>query len=91
MSNLKTKCLRDDGKNPQWFIQAVHTLLCRGDHGVVVLVGCVVVGLHLHTVLCPEHLGVLAVSQEVLVVQLQVPQSQTVLLHPQGLKLQRCG
>ncbi len=51
------------------------------------LVGGVVVGLHLHAVLGPEHLGVLAVSQEVLVVQLQVPQSQTVLLHCQGLKL----
>lgn len=54
--------------------QTVHTLLCRADHCVVVLVGSVVVGLDLHTVLCPERLGVLAVSQEVLVVQLQVPQ-----------------
>lgn len=63
-------------------------MLCRADHCVVVLVGTVVVGLHLHSVLGPEHVGVLAVSQEVLVVQLQVPQCQTVLLHPQGLKLQ---
>lgn len=68
----------------------VHTLLCRADHGVVVLVGTVVAGLHLHSVLGPEHLGVLAVSQEVLVVQLKVSQRQPVLLHPQGLKLQGC-
>lgn len=66
------------------------TLLCRADHCVVVLVGAVVVRLHLHAVLSPKHLGVLAILQEVLVVQLQVPQCQTVLLHPQGLKLQRC-
>lgn len=46
----------------------VHTLLCRADHSVVVLGGSVVVGLHLHSVLGPEHLRVLAVSQEVLVV-----------------------
>lgn len=69
-------------------IKKVHTLLCRADQCVVVLVGLVVVGLHLHTVLCSERLGVLAVSQEVLVVLLQVPQCQPVLLHPQGLKLQ---
>lgn len=62
-------------------------MLCSADHGVVVLVGAVVVGLHLHSVLRAEHLGVLAVSQEVLVVLLQVPQRQPVLLHPQGLKL----
>lgn len=66
----------------------VHTLFCRADQCVVVQVGLVVVGLHLHAVLCSEHLGVLAVSQEVLVVLLQVPQSQPVLLHPQALKLQ---
>ena len=63
-------------------------MLRGADHGVVVLVGAVVAGLHLHSVLGPEHLRVLAVSQEVLVVQLQVPQRQAVLLHPQGLKLQ---
>lgn len=62
-------------------------MLCSADHCVVVLVGAVVVGLHLHSVLRAEHLGVLAVSQEVLVVLLQVPQCQPVLLHPQGLKL----
>ncbi len=68
--------------------QTVHTLFGRADHCVVVLVGTVVVGLHLHSVLSPKHLGVLAVSQEVLIVQLQVPQCQPVLLHPHGLKLQ---
>lgn len=66
-------------------------MLCRADHCVVVLVGFVVVGLHMHTVLSPKHLGVLAISQEVLVVLLQIPQSQPVFLHPQGLKLQMKG
>lgn len=65
----------------------VHTLLCRADHCVVVLVGFVVVGFHLHSIFSPKHLRVLTVSQEVLVVLLQVPQCQPVLLHPQGLKL----
>lgn len=67
----------------------VRTLLGGADHRVVVLVGLVVVGLHLHSVLGREHLGVLAVPEEVLVVLLQVSQRQPVLLHPQGLKLQR--
>lgn len=53
------------------------------------LVGLVVVGLDLHTVLGPEHLRVLAVPEEVLVVLLQVPEGQTVLLHPEGLELRR--
>lgn len=66
---------------------ATPTLLGAADHRVVVAVGTVVVGLHLHSVLGAEHLGVLAVSQEVLVVLLQVPQGQPVLLHPQGLEL----
>lgn len=64
-----------------------HTLLCRGDHCVVMLVGFVVVGFHLHSIFSPKHLRVLTVSQEVLIVLLQVPQCQPVLLHPQGLKL----
>lgn len=68
--------------------EAAPTLFCGADHGVIVLVGLVVVGLHQHPVLSPEHLGVLAVSEKVLVVQLQVPQGQPVLLHSQGLKLQ---
>lgn len=71
-----------------WNEMCGRTLFCRADHGVVVLVGLVVVGLHLHAVLRPKHLGVLAVSQEVLVVLLQVPQRKSVLIHPQALKLQ---
>lgn len=68
---------------------ATPTLLHTADHGVVVAVGAVVVGLHLHSVLGAKHLRVLAVSQEVLVVLLQVPNGQPVLLHPQGLELQK--
>lgn len=66
---------------------ATPTLLGTADHGIVVAVGAVVVRLHLHSVLGAEHLRVLAVSQEVLVVLLQVPKGQPVLLHPQGLEL----
>lgn len=65
----------------------IRTLFCRADHCLVLLVGSVVVRLHLHPVLGPEHLRVLTVPQEVLVVLLQVPEGQPVLVHPQSLKL----
>lgn len=65
----------------------VQTLFCSADQRVKVLVGSFVVGLHLQPVFSSEHLRVLAVSQEFLVVLLQVPQSQSVLLHSQGLEL----
>lgn len=48
----------------------------------------VVARLHLHAVLRPEHLRVLAVSEEVLIVLVEVPQGQLVLFHPQGFKLE---
>ena len=51
--------------------------------------GLLVVGLDLHAVVRPEELRILAVPQEVLIVHLQVPQSQPVLLRSHALELER--
>lgn len=65
----------------------MHTFFHRANHCAVMLARSVVARLHLHAVLGPEHLRVLAVSQEVLIVLVKVPQGQLVLFHPQSFKL----